>query len=71
MKTLHIRKGMTYSTENGYQEIIHRLDSTMTLVVNLNSSGHYTGASILTDTDILRKAHQATGESYDTVCFDD
>lgn len=67
MKTLCIKKGITFETETGSQTIIGRHGSTSFIIHNFDSDGNYTGASVLTDREIIHKYHDMTRKLYDFV----
>lgn len=70
MKTLRITKGYWIDTEEGHQEVQHKYnDSNRFLAHNYDENGKYTGASYLTDQDILSAEHNYSGKAYGRVEF--
>ena len=70
MKVLHIEKGYWIDTEEGHQEVVARHGSTSFVVHNYDENGKYTGASILTDREIIHHHHDCTNKLYDMVELD-
>ena len=69
MRTLTISKGYMIDTPTGYQEVVAQHGPTSFTVHNYDEHGHYTGASILTDREILHHHHDMTRLMYDAVEF--
>lgn len=70
MKTLHIKKGYWIDTVTGHQEIVAQYGSTCYIVHNYDENEVYTGASYLTDREILRAEHDRSGKAYNVVQYD-
>ena len=70
MRILHISKGYRIDTTTGYQLVVARHGSTSFVVHNYDDEDHYTGASILTDREILHNEHDCTRKVYDLVELD-
>ena len=70
MKTLHVHGGFCLDTPEGHQAIVAQHGPTCYIVHNFDPYGRYTGASYLTDREIIHKWHDMTGKLYDTVEFD-
>lgn len=69
MKTLTINKGYWIDTPTGHQEVVAQHGPTSFTVHNFDENGMYTGASILTDREIIHYHHDCTRKLYDTVEF--
>ena len=68
MKTLYVKKGFQLDTPTGQQEIISQyFGPTCYIVHNFDEDGNYTGASYITDREIIQKYYDMTGKLYDTV----
>jgi len=70
MKMLHIKKGHWIDTETGHQEVISQYGDTSYIVHNFDENDQYTGASYLTDREILKRYHEQTGKVFDFVILD-
>ena len=69
-RTLYIKKGFSLDTETGRQEIMQQYGSTCYIVHNFDENDMYTGASYLTDHDIMRKYFDMTGNVYTSVVME-
>lgn len=69
MKTLRITKGYWIDTKEGHQEIQSQYGPSCYIAHNYDETGKHTGASYLTDQDILSAEHSYSGEAYDRVEF--
>lgn len=67
MKTLHIEKGYRIDTPTGHQEVMSQYGETCFIVHNYDTDDRYTGASYLTDREILHAEHERTGKVYTSV----
>lgn len=80
MKTLCIKKGMTLNTPEGFQIVTEKhfdgfsaenYKLVFTDETDMDGTPVLTGTVILTASDIRNKFHDMTGESYDTVLWQD
>ena len=69
MKTLQISSGYWIDTPTGHQEVISQYGPTCYIVHNYDENGTYTGASYLTDREIIHAEHDRTGKVYNVVEF--
>ena len=64
MNTLHITKGYWIDTPTGHQEVVSQYGDTCYIVHNYDADDRYTGASYLTDREILHAEHDRSGKVY-------
>lgn len=70
MRILHIKKGYWIDTATGHQEVVASHGDTSFVVHNYDENDRYTGASILTDREIIHYHHDSTRKLYDAVELD-
>ena len=68
-RTLFITKGFSLDTPTGRQEIMQQYGSTCYIVHNFNENDIYTGASYITDKEVLQKYYDMTGHKYTNVFY--
>ena len=69
MKTLFVHRGFCLDTPEGHQEITTQYGPRCYIVHNYDADDNYTGASYLTDREVILKWYDMTRKLYDTVEF--